>query len=143
MVQRIIGPTLSNIPWDDKPAGCSDIVWRYSKNPIIGWNSVPSAARFFNSAVIPYQGEFVGVFRADHKNGRAHLHFGRSKDALKWNLDNEVIRWQNESGEFVQNSYAYDPRLLKIDDTYYITWCDDFPGASIGMGRTKDFRTFI
>jgi len=42
----------------------------------------------------------------------------------------------------VQNGYAYDPRLLKMDDTFYVTWCDDFPGASIGMGRTRDFKTW-
>jgi beta-1,4-mannooligosaccharide/beta-1,4-mannosyl-N-acetylglucosamine phosphorylase len=32
---------------------------------------------------------------------------------------------------------------VKIDETYYIIWCDDMHGASIGLGRTKDFRTFI
>ena len=139
----IIGANLPNIPWEDKPAGTSDVIWRYSKNPIIGWNPIPCAARIYNSAVIPLDGGFVGVFRSDYKNGRAHLHFGRSKDGLKWNIEHEKIKWQNESGETVENSYAYDPRLLKIDDTYYITWCDDFPGASIGMGMTKDFKTFI
>src|ERR1039458_4128021 len=43
----------------------------------------------------------------------------------------------------VTNSYAYDPRLLQIEDTFYITWCDDFPGPSIGLGRSQDLRTFI
>ena len=27
---------------------------------------------------------------------------------------------------------------MKIGSWHYITWCDDFPGASIGLGRTKD-----
>jgi len=26
---------LPNIPWEDRPAGCADVVWRYSANPII------------------------------------------------------------------------------------------------------------
>ena len=43
----------------------------------------------------------------------------------------------------VENGYAYDPRLVEIEGTFYITWCDDFPGASIGMGRTNDFQIFI
>ena len=24
-----------NIPWQDRPEGCKDIVWRYSENPVI------------------------------------------------------------------------------------------------------------
>ena len=38
--------------------------------------------------------------------------------------------------------YAYDPRLVKVEDTYYIIWCQDFYGASIGMAKTTDFKTF-
>jgi len=119
------------------------VVWRYSGNPIIGWNPVGRVARIFNSAAIPYEGAFVGVFRADHRNGRADLHFGRSADGIHWDIDADVIPWQDESGRPKPNSYGYDPRLVKVEDTYYINWCDDFPGASIGMGRTKDFRTWV
>lgn len=143
MKQTILGSAVPNLPWEDKPAGCRDVVWRYSGNPIIGWNPVGRVARVFNSAAIPYEGAFVGVFRADHRNGRADLHFGRSADGIHWDLEPEIIAWQDESGRPKPNSYGYDPRLLKIEDAYYITWCDDFPGASIGLGRTQDFRTFI
>jgi beta-1,4-mannooligosaccharide/beta-1,4-mannosyl-N-acetylglucosamine phosphorylase len=141
--QTIIGTAVPNLPWENRPAGSSDAVWRYSANPIIGWNPVGRVARIFNSAAIPYEGAFVGVFRADHRNGRADLHFGRSADGIHWDIDADLIPWQDESGRPKPNSYGYDPRLVKIEDTYYITWCDDFPGASIGIGRTQDFRTFV
>lgn len=29
----IIGERLDNIPWEDKPAGCRDAVWRYTGKP--------------------------------------------------------------------------------------------------------------
>ena len=38
--------------------------------------------------------------------------------------------------------YAYDPRLVEVDGVYYIMWCQDFYGASIGMAKTTDFKTF-
>ena len=38
--------------------------------------------------------------------------------------------------------YAYDPRLVKVEDTYYVIWCQDFYGAAIGMAKTTDFKTF-
>ncbi len=139
----IIAPDLPNVPWKPRPADCQDPVWRYDANPIISWNPIPCGARVFNSAAIAYQGEFIGVLRVDYKNGRPQLHIARSKDALDWNIEHDMIQWQDEAGNPVQNSYAYDPRLLKLEDTYYITWCDDFPGAAIGMGYTKDFKTFV
>lgn len=143
MSKTIIAPNTPNIPWMPKPADCQDPVWRYEANPIISWNPIPCGARVFNSAAIAYQGGFVGVLRVDYKNGRPQLHLARSNDGLKWEIEHEMIEWKDEQGNPKPNSYAYDPRLLKIEDTYYITWCDDFPGASIGMGYTKDFKTFI
>jgi hypothetical protein len=26
--------SLPNIPWQERPAGCSDVIWRYEANPI-------------------------------------------------------------------------------------------------------------
>ena len=33
---KILGSSLPNIPWEDRPAGYKLPVWRYSGNPIIG-----------------------------------------------------------------------------------------------------------
>ncbi|MBZ4683092.1 MAG: beta,4-mannooligosaccharide/beta,4-mannosyl-N-acetylglucosamine phosphorylase [Fusobacteriaceae bacterium] len=142
-VKIINGQNIPNMPWEDKPKNCSEPVWRYSKNPITDWNPTPSTARIYNSSAVPFGDGFVGVFRADHKNGRAQLHFGKSKDGIHWDIDDEVIKWVDENGNLNLNSYGYDPRVAKIDDIYYITWCDDFKGASVGLGYTKDFKTFI
>lgn len=131
------------IPWEDRPADCSEPVWRYSGNPIIRRNPIPNSGRVFNSAVMPQGDGYIAVLRIDRKNGKPQLHLARSADGVNWEIEEEMIRWQNEAGEAVSNSYAYDPRLCRIDDAWYITWCDDFPGASIGLGRTKDFKTFV
>lgn len=139
----LIGPALPSIPWENKPAGCTAPLWRFSQNPIIGWNPIPSGARAYNSAVVPYGDAFVGVFRVDDKSGRAGLHFGTSPDAINWDLEDRRIDWVDENGKPNPNSYAYDPRVVLIEDTYYITWCDDMKGASIGLGYTKDFKTFV
>jgi beta-1,4-mannooligosaccharide/beta-1,4-mannosyl-N-acetylglucosamine phosphorylase len=142
-MSKIIGEPLSNMPWQDKPSGFGGVIWRHDANPIINWNATKSCARIFNSAVVPYEGEFIGVFRADHKDGKARIHLGKSHDGLKWDIDDHVIQWIDESGNPYQPSYAYDPRLLKIEDDYYIVWCTDFGGASLGIGKTRDFKTFV
>ena len=48
----IIGDNLPGIPWEDRPAGCSDVVWRYSKNPIVERDQIPGSNSIFNSAVV-------------------------------------------------------------------------------------------
>ncbi|MBN2008598.1 glycoside hydrolase family 130 protein [candidate division KSB1 bacterium] len=143
MSQLIIGNALPNIPWEERPGDVDKVVWRSKMNPVIRRNPIPCAGRIFNSCVLPYNGEYIGVFRADYHTVRPQLHFGRSKDGYNFQIEHEKIVWQNEAGQIVENGYAYDPRFVKIEDTYYVNWCDDFPGPSIGMGRTNDFKTWI
>jgi len=142
MVNKIIGDSLLNIPWEEKPKNCADLMWRFSGNPILDWNPIPNAARVYNSAVVPFEGEFAGVFRADQKNGRATLFSGKSKDGTNIELSEDPIAWVDGSGNPNPTSYAYDPRVVNIEGTYYIVWCDDLNGPSIGLGKTEDFKTF-
>lgn len=139
---KIIGDSLPNIPWQDKPAGCESVIWRHKENPIINWNPTAKSARIFNSAVVPYKGGFIGLFRADHKDGIPQIHLGRSGDAIHWNIENEEIKWVDKGGSPYMPAYAYDPRLIKIEEKYYIVWCTDFGGAALGIGVTEDFKTF-
>lgn len=141
-MSTIIGNALPTIPWEDKPARCNDVMWRFSKNPIVDWNPIPTAGRVYNSAIVPFKGAFAGVFRGDQKNGRATLFSGFSKDGVNIDLNPNPIQWVDEQGNPAPTSYAYDPRVLEIDGTFYVTWCDDMKGPSIGLGKTTDFVTF-
>ena len=140
-VQLLCG-NLPNIPWQEKPAGQTLPLWRYTENPIIQRNPLPGVARIFNSAVMPYEGVFIGVFRGEQTNGIPFIYLGHSKDAIHWEFDKEKIPFVDENGEPFMPPYAYDPRLVKIEDTYYIIWCQDAYGAAIGMAKTTDFKTF-
>ena len=140
---KIIGSSLPNIPWQDRPEGCSDAVWRYSMNPIVPRNAVPCANSIFNSAVVPFEGEFAGVFRVDDKRREMRIHSAHSKDGIHWNIDPEPFNLlnpqANEVGGFV---YGYDPRCCKIGDEWIVTWCNWYHGPTIGVATTTDFKTY-
>jgi beta-1,4-mannooligosaccharide/beta-1,4-mannosyl-N-acetylglucosamine phosphorylase len=140
--QTIIGEPLPNIPWEDKPKGCKDVTWRYSRNPIIPRNLIACSNSIFNSAVVPYRGGFAGVFRVDHKTRDMRLHAGFSKDGIHWKLDEEQIRFSCDSPEIARFQYGYDPRVCRLEDRYYVTWCNGYHGPTIGVGYTHDFRKF-
>ena len=140
---KMIAPAQPNMPWQEKPAGLKNApVWRYTENPIIGRNPVEGVARIFNSAVMPYGDEFIGVFRGEQTDGVSHIYLGHSKDAIHWEFEPNKIQFVDEAGNPFQPIYAYDPRLVKVEDTYYIMWCQDFYGAAIGLAKTTDFKTF-
>ncbi len=140
---KLIGTgCLPNIPWQDKPEGCSAPIWRYNENPIINRNPIEGVARIFNSAVMPYENGFIGVFRGEQVNGIPFIYLGRSRDGIQWVFEKEKIQFTDENGKPFMPDYAYDPRLVKIDDTYYIIWCQDAYGAAIGMAKTTDFKVF-
>ena len=137
------GQNIPNLPWEDKPKNHYGPVWRYSKNPIIDRNPVPGIARIFNSAVLYHKGMYVGIFRAETVATLPHLRLGRSKDGINWEIEDHEINFVDENNQPYRPYYAYDPRLIRIDDVFYIVWCTDFYGPSIGMAYTKDFKTFV
>lgn len=133
---------LPNIPWEDRPEGCQDPMWRYSQNPIIPRNAIKRSNSIFNSAVVPFGDGFAGVFRCDDKRREMLLHAGFSKDGINWVIDEEPISFQCEDEEIGQFEYGYDPRVCFIEDRYYVTWCNGYHGPTIGVAYTFDFKTF-
>jgi len=131
------------LPWQEKPENYEGVIWRYEKNPIIRRNPIKKGARVFNSAVATFGNGFVGVFRVDHKNTKPFLHLGWSEDGINWRIEEEEIKWIDLDGKPFPVNYAYDPRLVRMDDTYYITFCTDDHGPTIGVGVTKDFKSFV
>jgi beta-1,4-mannooligosaccharide/beta-1,4-mannosyl-N-acetylglucosamine phosphorylase len=133
---------IENLPWEERPEGVTEPVWRYSKNPVIPRDLIPSSNSIFNSAVVPYKGEFAGVFRCDDRTRRMVMHRGFSADGVNWKLDPETIKFECDEPEIAEFVYGYDPRVVWIEDRYYITWCNCYHGPTIGVGWTKDFESF-
>jgi beta-1,4-mannooligosaccharide/beta-1,4-mannosyl-N-acetylglucosamine phosphorylase len=134
------------IPWEDRPAGSERLLWRSSRNPIVGPGHVPRANSIFNSAVVPFGDGYAGVFRVDDRSRAMNLHAGRSADGLDWEIDPAPIRFVAADGRVpeIQETFlhAYDPRVTWLEDRYYVTWCNGYHGPTIGIAHTTDFETF-
>ncbi|MBK8046382.1 MAG: glycoside hydrolase family 130 protein [Anaerolineales bacterium] len=139
--RTIVGKALPNIPWEARPATLSDVVWRYSANPIIPRDATPTSNSIFNSAVVPFGAGFAGVFRCDDKRRFMNIHAGRSADAMHWQIEPQPIEWHGDP-EITKLQYRYDPRVTWLEDRYYVSWCNGYHGPTIGVGYTYDFKTF-
>lgn len=81
------GQAVKNLPWEERPAGCPDVVWRYSGNPIIPRYPFPGAQNVYNSAAI-----------VDAPTGRIALYYGATdtRTALCFCRADEVLAFLGE-----------------------------------------------
>lgn len=133
---------MKNIPWEERPAGCRDIMWRSSLNPIIGRYDTSISNSIFNSAVVPFGEGYAGVFRCDDKAVRMNIFVGFSDDGIHWNISDTPIKFEPGNTQMIDSDYKYDPRVTWIEDRYWITWCNGYNGPTIGIGYTFDFKKF-
>jgi beta-1,4-mannooligosaccharide/beta-1,4-mannosyl-N-acetylglucosamine phosphorylase len=131
-----------DIPWEEKPVNSNDVVWRYSKNPIIERYAIPTSNSIFNSAVVPFEDGFAGVFRCDNKAVQMNIYAGFSKDGLDWEINHDPIEMEHGNTTMIESAYKYDPRVTFIEDRYWITWCNGYNGPTIGIAYTYDFKNF-
>ncbi len=140
--ENVSDQRLVDIPWQERPKGSDDIVWRYDGNPIILRNAIKCSNSIFNSSVVPFADGFAGVFRVDNRSRNMCLHRGFSVDGFEFKIDEEPINFickEPEISEFIE---GYDPRVCWIDDRFYVTWCNCYHGPTIGMAYTHDFESF-
>jgi len=100
-------------PWGD---------WvRLSAGPILRptTNEFESAG-VFNPAVVKRGNEFVMIYRAQDKNGTSRLGYATSLDGIHFNRRTKPLL--EPATDYEQGGGLEDPRLVKINDTYYLTY---------------------
>ncbi len=114
-------------------------VWRrISETPIIsprgkGWES----AGTFNPAVIEREGKIVMLYRAQDGKGTSRLGFAESSDGIRFTRRAEPVLVPTE--EYEKEGGVEDPRLVKFDDIYYLTYTGyNKKDAQLCLATSKD-----
>ena len=81
-----------------------------------GWES----AGTFNPAVVIHNGKFVMLYRAQDGFGTSRLGYAESSDGIRFIRRSEPVL-SPETG-YEMDGGVEDPRLVKIGDTYYLTY---------------------
>ncbi len=123
-----------------------EIVKRYEKNPIITLDDIPQAANaVFNAAAARYQDKYLLLLRVEGLEGKSRFFLAESADGINFKISKKpVMEWSNEEPfKTYEKRGVEDPRITKIEDTYYILYIAySHSGARIALAYTKDFKTF-
>lgn len=116
---------------------------RYPGNPIITAKAVTRANSIHNSAIVRFGKGYAGIFRVDEQDMNFTLHVGHSRDGIHWQIDPERVTMKSSDPEVTVAAHSYDPRITRLSNLYYITWCNaGAQGPCIGLAVTKDFKSF-
>ena len=117
---------------------------KYEGNPILSPQGTGFEAKAtFNPAVILVDGTFYMFYRAEDWtgegkwNGQSTLGLARSKDGIKFWRRSEPVIVPSQSYEIPGG--CEDPRIVKIDGTYYLTYTSyDGKTARLCLATSKD-----
>jgi len=131
----LIGALLISAQRDRWPFG----PWqRVSNGPVIaprgdGWES----AGTFNPSVVRHNGKVVMLYRAQDRNGTSRLGYATSTDGIRFTRRPEPVL--SPETEYERDGGLEDPRLVKIDDTYYLTYTGyNKKDAQLCLATSKD-----
>jgi beta-1,4-mannooligosaccharide/beta-1,4-mannosyl-N-acetylglucosamine phosphorylase len=70
------------------------------------------------------------------------IHRGTSKNGFEFDVDTKPINFICEDPEIAEFIEGYDPRVCWLEDRFYVTWCNNYHGYTIGMAYTHDFQKY-
>jgi beta-1,2-mannosidase len=94
---------------------------RVSDTPILSpQGSTWESAGTFNPAVIQRNGKFIMLYRAQDAAGTSRLGYAESRDGLRFKRRPDPIL--SPETPYEKDGGIEDPRVVQIDDTYYLTY---------------------
>lgn len=141
-VPVIGGDSLPDMPWQERTPGTNHPCGGIEETPSSNGTPCPIPIAFSTAPPFPSGADSPGCSVATTPGRVPWLHAGFSQDGIHWNIEPRPIRFIDGPADLAFE-YAYDPRVCKLEDRYYITWCNGYEDLpTIGMAWTEDFRVF-
>lgn len=119
---------------------------RYIKNPIITKNDVPFKVNsIFNPGATKFKDKYLLLCRIEMPDGKSSFIKAISDDGYNFKLDEKPVLTPDDHHQFINyvNWGIEDPRITKINDSYFITYTGYSKYMPLVMlAETKDFEKF-
>jgi len=121
----------------------NEIIHRYENNPILTPDMIKGANAVFNSGVTRFGEKYVALLRVESRQGYQGIRVAWSDDGIYFEVDDKPVLVPKTEPFITYEGAIYDPRITKIDDTYYICCAaENKYGCQISVAKTQDFVNF-
>ena len=104
---------------------------------------ITNASSVFNPGAIKFNDEYILALRVQKRSRETVTMIARSKNGKDFTVDERVVEFKRFEKLQETVYHCYDPRLTKIDDTYYVMFAMDMEEkCSLGLAKTLDFEEF-
>ncbi|MHC4541559.1 MAG: glycoside hydrolase family 130 protein [Planctomycetota bacterium] len=122
-----------------------DVMHRCPDNPLITIYDLPfECSDIWNAGVIRFRDEYLLLLTVETLEGVGCVYLARGTDGYSFAVEPEPFMTASKDGPSARYETfgIRDPRITRIDATYYITYVADSEiGQRVGIARTRDFRT--
>jgi len=123
---------------------------RFERNPILTRRDIPDSgphladvSSVFNPGAVRFQGQVLLLLRVQNRGRETYWLRATSGDGERFTVAREEVRLEGLSGGGCTVYHAYDPRITRLGDEYYILFAADTEaGCRLGLARTEDFEGF-
>jgi predicted GH43/DUF377 family glycosyl hydrolase len=123
-----------------------ELVIRHKRNPIITLHDMPFPCNtVFNAGAAKYKDEFILLIRVEGLEGKSFFALARSKNGFDFDIEETPVMEPSQEIPFsiYEKRGIEDPRITRIDDTYYILYTAySVHGPRLGLAKTSDFKEF-
>jgi len=123
-----------------------DVIHRYDKNPLITIDDIPFPCNtVFNAGCAKHNNEYILLLRVEDLTGRSVFALAKSKNGFDFRLEENPVMEPARNTPFAkyERKGIEDPRITKIDNTYYIMYTAASKyGPRLALAKTEDFKQF-
>lgn len=123
---------------------------RYENNPIITRSDIPDGGpalrdvtSVFNPGAVRFNDDHLLLLRVQNRGRETFTMKATSRDGKQFTVSETPVRFDGIEKIAEPIYHCYDPRITRIDDTFYIMFAMDMDeGCALGLAQTQDFETY-
>jgi len=116
---------------------------RCPANPLVTRNDFPAATSVFNPGAIKIDERYLLMLRVQLRSRETVLYMAESSDGIQFSVNTEPVKLHGIESVKERLFHVYDPRITKIDSTYYVMFAMDLEsGCKLGLAESSDMKEF-
>ena len=123
---------------------------RHPANPIISRQDIPDippdltdVSSVFNPGAVKFGDSYLLLLRVQNRGRESFMLKAVSEDGVSFKIDKKAVVFRGIETVRQTIYHMYDPRITRIDDTYYIMFAMDMEdGCRLGLAQTYNFEEY-